>query len=66
MNPIGQAFPVINRAYAFSSYFDQPPQLLNVVSFRTFSDKRFNHLLLSTHSNSNDHQRISYRSGNIS
>ena len=23
MNPIGQAFPVINRAYAFSSYFDQ-------------------------------------------
>ena len=45
MNPIGQAFPVINRAYAFSSYFDQPPQLLNVVTFRTFSDKRFNHLL---------------------
>ena len=23
MNPIGQAFPVINRAYAFRSYFDQ-------------------------------------------
>ena len=45
MNPIGQAFPVINRDYAFSSYFDQPPQLLNVVTFRTFSDKRFNHLL---------------------
>ena len=28
MNPIGQAFPVIKRAYAFSSYFDQPSSVI--------------------------------------
>ena len=34
MNPIGQAFPVINRAYAFSSYFDQVPWFRSLTFLR--------------------------------
>ena len=43
MNPIGQAFPVIHMHLVGNS--EQPSQLLNVGTFRTFSDKRSDHLL---------------------
>ena len=46
MNPIGRAFPVIHMHLVGNS--EQPPQLLNVGTFRTSSDKRFDHFLFST------------------
>ena len=46
VNPIGQAFPVIHMHLVGIS--EQHPQLLNVGTFRTSSDKRFDHFLFST------------------
>ena len=45
MNPIGQTFPVIHMHLVGNS--EQPPQLLNVGTFETSSDKRSDHLLFS-------------------
>ena len=49
MNPIGQTFPVIH--IHLGGNFEQPPQLLNVGTFETFSDMRSDHLLFSTETN---------------
>ena len=46
MNPIGQTIPVIHIHLVSNS--EQPPQLLNVGTFETSSDKRSDHLLFST------------------
>ena len=49
INPIGQTFPVIHIHLVGNS--EQPPQLLNVGTFETSSDKRSDHLLFSTETN---------------
>ena len=46
MNPIGQTFPVIHIHLVGN--FQQPPQLLNVGTFKTSSDIRSDHLLSSS------------------
>ena len=49
MNPIGQTFPVIHIHLVGN--FEQPPELLNVGTFETFTDIRSDHLLFSTETN---------------